>query len=149
MIVASNIPKVIWIHTILIMTMGLLALYSASYNNDVVSVSVFYDQLFCAGVGILLMLFLAHGDYRKFFDVAYIVYGISVVFLILVLIMGRHALGATRWFSLGGFSGCWFGLVLHHFTRMGKRGFSKNLILPIDGNDVVFEHQRQQVIDIF
>jgi rod shape determining protein RodA len=77
---------------------------SIPFNNNVVGVSVFYDQLFCAGLGVLLMLFLSHGDYRKFFDVAYIVYGISVVFLILVLLMGRQALGATRWFSVGGFS---------------------------------------------
>ena len=48
--------------------------------------------------------FISQGDYRKFFDVAYIVYGISVVFLVLVLVMGRQALGATRWFSVAGFS---------------------------------------------
>src|SRR6202012_2087766 len=57
-----------------------------------------------AVLGILLIFLLSRGDYRKFFDVAYIVYGVSVVFLILVLLMGRQALGATRWFSLGGFS---------------------------------------------
>ena len=50
------------------------------------------------------MILLSNGDYRKFFDVAYIVYGISVVFFILVLVMGRQALGATRWFSIAGFS---------------------------------------------
>ena len=104
MISARHIPRVIWIHTILIIAIGLLALYSASFNNDVVGVSVFYDQLFCALLGILLMFLLSPGDYRKFFDVAYIVYGISVVFLILVLVMGRQALGATRWFSVAGFS---------------------------------------------
>jgi rod shape determining protein RodA len=104
MILARNIPRVIWIHTILIIAIGLLALYSASFNNNVVDVSVFYDQFFCALLGIALMFLLSRGDYRKFFDVAYIVYGISVIFLILVLIMGRHALGATRWFSIGDFS---------------------------------------------
>jgi len=104
MILARNIPKVIWIHTILIMAMGLLSLYSASFNNDAVDSSVFYDQLCCAGLGLLLMLVLSHGNYHKFFDVAYIVYGISVFFLILVLVMGHHALGATRWFSIAGFS---------------------------------------------
>jgi len=104
MITAQELPRVIWIHTFLIIAIGLLALYSASYNNNVVGVSVFYDQLYCAGFGVLLMILLAQGDYRKFFDVAYIVYGISVVFLILVLVMGRQALGATRWFSIGGFS---------------------------------------------
>jgi len=104
MILARHIPRVIWIHTLLIIAVGLLALYSASFNNNVVSVSVFYDQLVCALLGVLLMLLLSHGDYRKFYDVAYIVYGISVIFLILVLVMGRQALGATRWFSVGGFS---------------------------------------------
>jgi len=104
MISARHISKVIWIHTLLIIGIGLLALYSASFNNNVVSISVFYDQLFCAGLGIVLMILLSQGNYRKFFDVAYIVYGISVVFLILVLVMGRQALGATRWFSIGGVS---------------------------------------------
>src|SRR5271167_2387427 len=104
MILARHIPRVIWIHTILIITIGLLALYSASFNNNVVDVSVFYVQLYCALLGILLMFLLSQGDYRKFFDVAYIVYGISVVFLILVLVMGHQALGATRWFSVAGFS---------------------------------------------
>ena len=90
MISASNIPRVIWIHTILIIAIGLLALYSASFNNNVVGTSVFYDQLFCALLGILLMFLLGRVDYRKFFDVAYIVYGISVVFLVLVLVMGEQ-----------------------------------------------------------
>ena len=104
MIAPSQMPRVIWIHTLLIIAMGLLSLYSASYNNDVVGVSVFYDQLSCALLGILLMMALSRSDYHKFFDVAYMVYGISVVFLVLVLVMGRHALGATRWFSVAGFS---------------------------------------------
>lgn len=104
MITSSLIPRVIWIHAILIIIIGLLSLYSASFNNNVVDVSVFYDQFYCALLGILLMILLAQGDYRKFFDVAYIVYGISVVFLIFVLFMGHQALGATRWFSIAGFS---------------------------------------------
>jgi len=104
MISARNLSSAIWIHTILIITMGLLALYSASFNNNVVSSSVFYDQLSCALLGLLLMYLLSRGDYRKFFDVAYIVYGVSVFFLLLVLVMGRQALGATRWFSVAGFS---------------------------------------------
>ncbi|MDE2027061.1 MAG: rod shape-determining protein RodA [Candidatus Omnitrophica bacterium] len=104
MIPASLIPRAIWLHTLIIIVIGLLALYSASYNNDVVGMGVFYDQLSCALLGILIMFVLSRGDYRKFFDVAYPVYGISVFFLFLVLVMGRHALGATRWFSVGGVS---------------------------------------------
>ncbi|MDE1919931.1 MAG: rod shape-determining protein RodA [Candidatus Omnitrophica bacterium] len=104
MIPARLIPRIIWLHAFLIMAIGLLALYSACLNNDVVGLGVFYDQLTCSVLGCLIMFLLSRGNYRKFFDVAYIVYGISVFFLILVLVMGRHALGATRWFSVAGFS---------------------------------------------
>ena len=104
MIAHRNIPKVIWIHTILIVGIGLAALYSASYNNSRVGQDVFYDQLLCAFLGLLIMSFLYYFDYRKFFDIAYVVYGLSALFLILVLFFGRQALGATRWFSFGGFS---------------------------------------------
>jgi rod shape determining protein RodA len=104
MISQRDIPKIIWIHTILIMGMGLIALYSASFNNNRVGQDVFYDQFFCALFGLFIMLMLSHFDYRKFFDFAYFIYGFSVIFLILVFFLGHHALGATRWFSIGGIS---------------------------------------------
>ncbi len=104
MIAHREIPRIIWIHSILIIAIGLAALYSASFNNVRVGQGVFYDQLWVAGFSLVLMVVLSRTNYRKFFDVAYIVYGISLVFLILVLFLGRPALGATRWFSLGGFS---------------------------------------------
>src|SRR5437868_481989 len=104
MIAQRDIPKIIWIHTILIMGVGLIALYSASFNNTRVGQEVFYDQFFCALFGLFVMLLLSHFDYHKFFDFAYFIYGFSTLFLFLVLFLGHHALGATRWFSVGGFS---------------------------------------------
>lgn len=104
MIAYKNLPKIIWIHAIFIMAIGLVALYSASYNNVRVSQMVFYDQLGAAVMSLIIMACLSYTDYRKFFDVAYPTYAISVVLLILVLFLGRHALGATRWFAIGGFS---------------------------------------------
>ena len=104
MIAPRDIPKIIWIHAVLIMGIGLLALYSASFNNVRVGQDVFYDQLLCAVFGLLAMFLLSYFNYRKFFDFAYFIYGFSVLFLLLVLFLGHQALGATRWFSLGGFS---------------------------------------------
>lgn len=101
---SKTISRIIWIHLILIMGFGLLALYSASYNNVRVGPSVFYDQLWIAGISLLMIAVLSHIDYRKWFDISYVVYGVSIVFLILVFVVGRHALGATRWFSIAGFS---------------------------------------------
>src|SRR5258708_5216893 len=104
MISPRDFPKIIWIHVILIMAIGLVALYSASFNNVRVGQEVFYDQLWCAILGLVVMGILSQTDYRKFFDFAYIVYGLSSLFLLLVLFLGHHILGATRWFSIGGFS---------------------------------------------
>ena len=101
MISQRDIPKTIWIHSVLIMGIGLLALYSASFNNARVGQVVFYDQLFCALLGLLIMFLLSHFNYRRFFEFAYPVYGFSILFLVLVLFLGRHALGATRWFTIG------------------------------------------------
>jgi rod shape determining protein RodA len=82
----------------------LAALYSASFNNVRVGQEVFYDQLGVAGLSLLFMAILSQTDYRKFFEIAYPVYVFSVIFLILVLFLGRQALGATRWFTIGGIS---------------------------------------------
>jgi len=94
----------IWIYTALIVLFGLIVLYSAAYQNARVTIQVFYDQVQCAALGFALMYLLSRLDYRRFYDVAYIFYGLTIVLLILVMFKGRHALGAQRWFSIAGFS---------------------------------------------
>ncbi len=104
MIAPRDIPKAIWIHTIIIIAFGLVALYSATVNNVRVGQGVFYDQLTLAALGLVLMYAISRGHYRFFYDGAYIAYGLNLSLLLLVLFMGREALGATRWISIGGFS---------------------------------------------
>ena len=97
----GHLEKKIWIHTILIIAVGLVALYSASFQNVRVTQQVFYDQLFCAVLGLGMMYFLRRVDYRKFYDLAYIFYGFNILLLLFVLVMGRYALGARRWMEIG------------------------------------------------
>ncbi len=94
----------IWIYTIVIIVIGLMALYSASTGNVRVSKQIFFDQLYCAVIGLFLMYLIGRIDYRKFYDMAYIFYGINIVLLVFVLLSGRHALGARRWLTIGGIS---------------------------------------------
>jgi rod shape determining protein RodA len=96
--------KNIWLHTIFIMAGGLIALFSASHHNVRVSHEVFYDQLIFSFVGILIMYILSRLDYRRFYDAAYVFYILNVIILFLVLVSGRHALGARRWIEIGGLS---------------------------------------------
>ncbi len=99
-----DLNKKIWIYTLAIIGFGLVALYSASFQNVRVPQKIFYDQLICAGVGVLIMHFLSKVDYRRFYDVAYIFYILNIILLIYVLVSGRNALGARRWMVLGGIS---------------------------------------------
>jgi len=99
--VKRNLDKKIWIYTISIIAMGLIALYSAAHENVRVSHKVFYDQFTFALLGIGLMYVIGKIDYRRFYDGAYVFYLINVVLLAYVLLGGRHALGARRWLELG------------------------------------------------
>ena len=86
------------------MVCGLITLYSASYNNLRASREIFYDQLWCALVALTVMYLLSRLDYRKFFDIAYVLFAVNVVLLIATDFSGRAALGATRWMTIGSFS---------------------------------------------
>jgi rod shape determining protein RodA len=47
---------------------------------------------------------VARTNYHSFLSVAYIIYAIHILTLILVLVAGKTALGAQRWISIGGFN---------------------------------------------
>ncbi|MBF0484118.1 MAG: rod shape-determining protein RodA [Candidatus Omnitrophica bacterium] len=100
----KNVTIRIWVFSILIMLFGLVGLYSATFNNTRVPQKIFYDQMMFTLIAVLIMWALSNIDYRKFFDFAYVVYGANVLMLFLVLLTGRNALGATRWFEIAGFS---------------------------------------------
>ena len=72
-----DLGKKIWIYTVMIVVVGLVALYSASHGNVRVPQKIFYDQLFCALIGFILMYFLGKMDYRKFYDVAHAFYALK------------------------------------------------------------------------
>lgn len=78
--------------------MGLLTLYSSTYRNQL---DIFYKQLifFAVGWGIALILTLI--DYRFWERLSYFFYGVVIVLLIAVDLVGKVALGAQRWLALG------------------------------------------------
>ncbi|MCP4650053.1 MAG: rod shape-determining protein RodA [PVC group bacterium] len=82
---------------------GLTALFSASYQKQIdTGKSFFLTQIIWMAIGMVLMFLVAKTSYNSFLSVAYITYGIHIVFLIFVLCMGRTVLGAQRWISIGG-----------------------------------------------
>ncbi|MEI8011415.1 MAG: rod shape-determining protein RodA [Candidatus Omnitrophota bacterium] len=135
----SGDARIIWICTLIIMSFGLVTLYSASYDNVRVSRQVFYDQLACTLLALTVMFVLSRIHYRLFFDAAYPLYAINVFLLIFVLVAGRSALGATRWFSLAGVTFQPSELSKVAVILMLGRYFSKrNLKLSFDIRSTVY-----------
>ena len=81
---------------------GLFNIYSATGTSTVEGVKgLFSRQLISVAVGIALMIFFVMIDYRKLGYLPYILYGVSILLLVVVLVLGRSAYGARRWISIG------------------------------------------------
>nr|HQV34594.1 FtsW/RodA/SpoVE family cell cycle protein [Calditrichia bacterium] len=82
--------------------MGLVALYSTSQGASAIG-NHFQTQLWWMAMGLgtmaIVSLLFPH---RFIYDLTYLVYGLSVVLLILVFFFGLKEYGATRWLSIGG-----------------------------------------------
>lgn len=77
--------------------MGILVIHSAAEG--------FYQkQIYGYAAGIVIMIILAHVDYHFITKYAWPLYGITILMLAAVRVMGTTVNGATRWFSIGGFT---------------------------------------------
>lgn len=91
--------------TLVIALIGLLNLYSASVSfRGVSSATIFLKQCYWLLLGFSLMLLICMVDYRIFERLAYTIYTLSLLLLVLVMIRGEVSHGAQRWLEIGGLS---------------------------------------------
>ncbi len=88
---------------LLLFIFGLIVLFSASYQRQASTGKNFVlNQGVWIVLGLILVYMVAKTSYHSFLSVSYIIFAIHIFFLILVLVMGKTALGAQRWISIGG-----------------------------------------------
>lgn len=87
--------------TVLLALIGCVVIYSATYFTQ--DIAVAQRQLIWVGVGIVLMILFAVIDYRVYFDIAVILYGISLILLLYLLIWGRTTANVRSWIHIGAF----------------------------------------------
>lgn len=85
-----------------LITIGLVAIYSATFGNELVSGN-FNKQLISACIGIVLVLGIMYTPPKYLAMSSYVIYGLVIVLLIAVIIFGKKIKGQTSWFSVGGF----------------------------------------------
>lgn len=88
-----------------IVLMGLFVIYSASYQKYVLSgTNLSLRQLQSAAIGILVAFALFRIGYQRIIDFGYYIFGLNVLFLVLVLFVGDMRYGARRWIEIGSFA---------------------------------------------
>ena len=96
----KNIEWSILICTVILILIGLLALYSASKSAEFEDLK---KQIIWIIVGIPLIIVVATIDYRSIAKLSIVYYAISIILLIAVLLTSAIN-GATSWFNIGNIS---------------------------------------------
>ncbi|MBI5216942.1 MAG: rod shape-determining protein RodA [Ignavibacteriae bacterium] len=97
----ESIDGVTLLVVLLLVSMSALSVYSATY--DAGASVVFYRQLMWIGVGLLGMMIVMFIPFRTIQQWSYPAYGISLLLLAAVLVLGRSIAGSTSWFGVSGF----------------------------------------------
>ena len=93
---------------LLLLTVGLAMLWSASYAQSeydtgyAISTRYLQKQAVCAAMGLVAMYFFSRISAEVWFRLAWPLYGISIVLLLSVLVVGQEVNGAKRWINLAG-----------------------------------------------
>lgn len=92
----------IFISTFGLVTIGLIAIFSATYSIPEASGN-FYKQLLFACAGIIFVIIIMYLPPKYISLSSYFLYGLNLLLLLLVLLLGKKISGSTSWFSIGGF----------------------------------------------
>lgn len=95
----------LFIIALVLVAIGLSAIYNASYQDGVLKErNIFLQQARWVCIGIAIFLIFSNLNYRIFYDLSFVFYGLSILLLFFVLIYGRATLGAQRWLEIGNFN---------------------------------------------
>lgn len=88
--------------TVLLVAIGLAALFSVTLNVEQPRIEKFYRQGISFAIGLIVMLVVMSIDYRFLRTYGWVIYAVGLTVLGGVLIVGTTLRGTTGWFSLFG-----------------------------------------------
>ena len=93
---------------LLLLTVGLVMLYSASsaqseYDTSyAISTKYLQKQAVCAGIGLICMVAFSRIPAQVWYRFSWVLYGVSILLLLSVLLVGESVNGARRWINIAG-----------------------------------------------
>ena len=94
--------------TLLLLAVGLTMLYSASFAQSEydtgyeISTKYLQKQAVCAAIGLIAMYFFSRIPAVLWYRLAWPLYGVSILLLLSVLVIGQEVNGAKRWINIAG-----------------------------------------------
>lgn len=82
---------------------GVINLYSATSVARAGLTDIYIQQVYWLVLGGILGAVVAVIDYRHYERLGYLLYGVGIVFLVLVFILGKDIRGSSRWIAIGSF----------------------------------------------
>ena len=107
----SILDRIDWTTVLLYMAMvalGWFNIYAAIYEEGLAESIVSLDsnpgkQLLWMGTSLILIIGVMSLDFKFYSSFGFIVYGVTVLLLIVVLLFGREVAGSRSWFEIGSF----------------------------------------------
>lgn len=115
---------------------GVIVIYSATHTSGV---QFYLKQIYWVLIGLGGMLIVISIDYRTWGRVAYILYAINILLLVLVLLGGPGSQKVGRWLRFGGFNiqpseFMKITLILalaHYFQQSKSRNNMRDILIPL------------------
>ena len=104
----TNADPIFLFLILLLLGVGLLMLYSASYAQSeydtgyAITTKYLQKQAACAAIGLAGMYMFSRIPAELWYRLAWPMYGISILLLLSVLVIGQEVNGAKRWINLAG-----------------------------------------------
>jgi len=96
----SNFDIILFLVTILLVSIGIILLYSVGFNKDSLS-TLYINQFIRAVIGLILMFLVFPISLKKINAYSLHLYFITAFFLLLTLIFGKEVNGTKAWLSIG------------------------------------------------
>lgn len=94
----------LFVITLLIISLSLATIYSLTINQENPDYTKLTKQLIALGLGSVILLVLAHTSYKLYSAIAWWLYILGNLALVLVLFFGKNLRGTKGWFEIAGFS---------------------------------------------
>jgi rod shape determining protein RodA len=123
---------------VLILSIGVVSIYSVTHAQPGPGLPLYVKQLLWIAMGTAAFLVTFLVDYHKIARLAYPLYALMLVLLVVVLVMGKSSRGAQRWIPLGPFAfqpSEFAKLVLilvlaSYYANSPRQGWLQRVVLP-------------------